>query len=102
MREIMAIQRVDPADWRNASTVQVESDAAHNLEALHEIEQWARDNGFARTTEYWLRQAVTPDGKRVFRGVCFRLDTEERRAAENIDRSVEERMSRMPVTLHRT
>jgi hypothetical protein len=23
MREIMAIQRVDPADWRNASTVQV-------------------------------------------------------------------------------
>ncbi len=96
----MAIQRVDPAEWRDASTVQVESDAANNLEPLHEIEQWARDNGFARTAEYWLRQALTADGTRVFRGVCFRPDPGERRAEAEIDRGVEERMSRLPVTSH--
>jgi hypothetical protein len=89
-----------PADWRSASTVQVESDATDNLEALKEIESWARDNGFARTTEYWLRQAITSEGKWVFLGVCFRLPPEERRAADEINRRVEERMSRMPVTLH--
>jgi hypothetical protein len=35
----MPIEKVDPADWRNASTVQVDSDAADNLEALKEIER---------------------------------------------------------------
>ena len=96
----MPIQKVDPKDWQSASTVQIDSDSADNLEAKKEIEQWARDNGFARTTEFWLRQAITADGKRVFRGICFRIGPDERRAADEINREVEERMSRMPVTMH--
>jgi hypothetical protein len=80
----MPIQKVDPAHGRSASTVQVDSDAADNLEAKKEIDLWVRDNGFARTTEYWLRQAITDEGKRVFRGVCFRVGPEERRAADAI------------------
>jgi len=97
----MPIQKVDPADWRNASTVQVDSDAADNLEALKEIGRWAWENGFAPTTEYWLRQAITNEGKRLFRGICFRISPEERRATDEMNRQVEERLSRMPVTFHR-
>lgn len=91
------IRKIDPADWKDAATVQIESDASENIVALREIEQWASEHGFARTTEYWLRQAITADNVRVFRGICYRITPDERRAAEQVDRRVEERASRMPV-----
>ena len=73
------ITRVTPTDFASAATVEVESDARDNISAIHEIEEWAAGTGFQRTSEYALRQALV-DGARRFRGVCFRMQEDERQA----------------------
>jgi hypothetical protein len=92
------ITRIDPQDWEHANVVQLDSDARDNMQAMREIEDWAFDHGFARTTEYHLRAAITDDNLRVFRGICYRLTRDERRAIDETNRRVEERRGRMPVT----
>jgi len=59
----LAIVAIDPVDWENVNAVQIDSDASENEEATTDIENWAAEHGFARTTEYWLRQSSkTRDG----------------------------------------
>src|SRR2546425_680292 len=60
----MAITLIDPPDFRNASTVQVDSDADDPWLAVDEIESWAEKNEFVRTAEYHPRQVLI-DGRRV-------------------------------------
>lgn len=82
----MAIIYVDPEEWEkaNANTVQVDSDATDNKGAIDDIEQWAADNRFARTNEYWLRRVIRQDGKHVFRGICYRVTVEVQASNEAI------------------
>lgn len=72
----MAIVKTDPSETGSTNVVQLDSDAESNREAIHEIEEWASQNGFARVNEAWLRQ-VRRNGKRYFRGICYRLTEEE-------------------------
>ena len=95
----MAIVKIDPAEWQNASVVQVESDAVNNIDALKEIENWAYQNGFARTTEYWLRH-VRRDGQLIFRGICYRVDEEDRASQKEAHERVEANVNKMPVASH--
>lgn len=94
------IIRVDPESWEGSNTVQLDSDAADNEAAMTEIEDWATEHGFSRTDECWLRRALRPDGRQVFRGICFRLMADELAAAGRESGDVEQRMRRMPVTVH--
>lgn len=89
---------VDPENWRQpgVNSVIVDSDGKSNRDALLEIEQWAFESGFARTTEYWLRPILRADGKRVFRGLCYRLTPEERNSAAERTRAIDETLERMP------
>ncbi len=95
----MAIVNIDPAEWQNASVVQIESDAPNNIDALKEIENWAYQNGFARTTEYWLRH-VRRNGKLIFRGICYRVDEEDRDSQREAQERIEANVKQMPVTAH--
>lgn len=72
----MAIVATFPEAVGEAEQVQVESDAADNLRAILEIDDWASEHGFVRVRDYWL-EAVERDGKRVFRGACYRRSQEE-------------------------
>lgn len=96
----MAIVAIDPPDWEKANVVQVDSDARDNRDAVLEIEDWAAENGFARTTEYWLRQILKEGGRRVFRGICYRLTEEVMRSNEAACQSSAEVLNNMPVTPH--
>ena len=91
------IIRVDPESWNQSKLVQLDSDALDNMTAVREMEDWAAEHGFARTNEYWLRRALTTEGKRVFRGICFRLMPDELAAATSESNEIEQRMRRMPV-----
>lgn len=84
------ITRIDPEDVTNVSTVQIESDAGNPWLALDEIETWAAENGFVRTSEYHPRQVLV-EGKRRFRGVCYRISEEERAAMELAQRQMIDR-----------
>ena len=75
------ITRVEPSDFSNAATVQVESDAGNPWLALDEIETWAAEYGFVRTSEYHPRQVLVA-GRRRFRGICYRMTEEEHAALE--------------------
>lgn len=66
------------------NTVEVDSDAKDNLDAMREIDDWAFNNNFSRTNEYHLRVVIREDGTRVFRGVCYRLTPEVRSTARKI------------------
>lgn len=92
------IVKVDPESWQQSKLVQLDSDAPNNMTAIREMEDWASEHGFARTSEYWLRRALTSNGKRIFRGICFRLMPDELAAASAESDDVEQRMKRMPVT----
>ena len=96
----MAIIGVDPSDYAKASTIQVDSDAPDNRSAIREIEDWAAERGFLRTNEYYLRQAIR-DGKRIFRGICYRYTEEEREAAVQACQTSSAVLSTMPVTEHK-
>lgn len=84
------ITRIDPPKFGNVSTVQVESDAGNPWLAIDEIETWAAENGFVRTSEYHPRQVLV-DGRRRFRGICYRISEEERSAVEDAHRRMIER-----------
>ena len=96
----MAIVGVDPTEYQNANTVQVDSDAADNARAINEIDDWATEHGFVRTNEYWLRKAIR-GGKRIFRGICYRFSDEERASAVQACQTNTTILSSMPVTEHK-
>ena len=68
----MSIEMIDPADWHNANIVQIDVKASSNMEAITELDDWATQNGFARTNDYWLRHIII-NGETYFRGICYRL-----------------------------
>jgi len=84
------IVRIDPPDFKNASTVQLDSDAASPWLAIDEIEDWAAAHGFVRTSEYQPRRVLV-DGRVRFRGICYRISEEERAALEQAHRQMIER-----------
>lgn len=96
----MAIVATDPPDWGKFNVVLVDSDARDNKQALVEIDDWAYEHGFARTTEAWLQRIRKKDGTRVFRGICYRLTEEVVQSNEEACQMNAEAMSRMPVTPH--
>lgn len=74
------IAKIDPVDWKNANIVQLDIDASNNMEAIEALDQWASENGFARVRENFLRIVIPGNGRRVFRGACYRITAEERDA----------------------
>ena len=94
----MAIIYIDPAEWENANVVQIDSDSSNNAEAVIEIENWAHQHGFARTNEYWLRQARR-DGKMRFRGICFRVAEDEQEVLQERQQQIEARAMRIEAAL---
>jgi hypothetical protein len=84
------ITRIDPENFSDAATVQLESDAANPWLALEEIENWAAANGFVRTSEYHPREVLI-GGHRRFRGICYRLTDEEVTAIEQAHQHMIER-----------
>lgn len=69
----MAITKIDPPAFEEFNTVQVDSDATTRIGAIHEMDDWAYEHGFSRTPEYWVR-ILEMNGRRVYRGVCYRPD----------------------------
>lgn len=96
----MAIVGIDPADWEKANVVQVDSDAPNNKEAIIDIENWAADKDFVRTTEYWLQRILKKDGRKVFRGICYRLTEEVVRSNEAACKESAEILRKMPTASH--
>jgi len=84
------ITQIDPKDFSTASTVQVDSDAGNPWLALDEIETWAAQNGFVRTSEYHARQVLV-SGRRLYRAVCYRISDEERAALEQAQSQMSKR-----------
>jgi hypothetical protein len=79
------------------ATVLVYSDAVSNIDAIKEIDAWARERGFVRTREGHLNVALR-GGKQVYKGVCFRLEEEDVEAAKvSIERN-KRRLEEMPMT----
>lgn len=91
---------VDPPNWKemNLNTVQVDSGAGDNVEAIREIDEWAYENGFARTTEYWLRRIRREDGSFVFRGFCYRVTQEVEQSKREAHERLVEAVSRQSET----
>jgi hypothetical protein len=75
------ITKIDPPNFDAASSVQIDSDAGNPWLAIDEIETWAADHGFVRTSEYHPR-VVLIDGRRRFRATCYRMSEEEVSAIE--------------------
>ncbi|HUU86059.1 MAG TPA: hypothetical protein VM243_21385 [Phycisphaerae bacterium] len=97
----MAIVKVDPEDWKTSNTVQLDSDAPSNREALLEIDEWAAEHGFARVNEHWLRRIITQDRCWLFRGVCYRLTPEEQTSAQAAGRAAADARGKMPTASRR-
>jgi hypothetical protein len=76
----MPIVSIDPADWGTSNTIQLDSDAPGNREAIIEMDEWAAENGFARINEQWLRR-IQRGGRQLYRGVCYRLTEEEQQSS---------------------
>jgi len=87
----MPIVGYEPTDLDRCNVVQVDSDAPTNAGAVIEIEEWAgsTQKGFVRTNEYWLRQIIR-NGKRLFRGICYKLTDDERLAIDQDGKRVAE------------
>lgn len=92
---------IDPPKWAELAlnVVQIDSDASENREAILEIDGWAAENGFARVNENWLRQ-IFREGKRFFRGVCYRLTEEEQRSSSSVCQRHQELLDELPETPH--
>jgi hypothetical protein len=88
------ITKIDPPDFGNSSTVQVDSDADNPWLAMEEIESWAIEKGFVLTSEFHPR-AILIDGHRRFRAICYRISDEERAAMEFAHRQMIERGDRL-------
>ena len=95
----MAIVKVDPEDWVTSNTVQLDSDAPSNREAILEIDEWAAEHGFARVNEHWLRR-ILRGGRQFFRGVCYRLTEEEQQSSSAACQMSAEALSQLPETTH--
>ena len=96
------VEVYEPQDWRHAESIQVDSDAADNMAAILEIDDWAAANGFVRESSYWLRRVRRrKDDRQVFRVVLFKMSEDEldTRRAEN-DR-IEAALDGMSPTPHR-
>ena len=91
----MAIVSVDPPDPTDVSLVQVDSSAGNFWLAIAEINAWAADHGFIRTSEFQLRQVMI-GGRVRFRGICYRPTTEEADAAEHAHRAMIARADQLP------
>ena len=94
----MAIVRIDPAEWQNANVLQLDSNAPTNQAAMLEMDQWAYENGFARTNEYWLRR-IRRDNQMIFRGICYRVEEEEHATQMATLQESETRAMRIEVAL---
>jgi hypothetical protein len=66
------IVRSSDADLDHAGLAWFDSDAPTNDEAIREIDAEAARHGLVRTREYWLQRLQLPDGRLVFRGICYR------------------------------
>jgi hypothetical protein len=90
----MAIVKIDPENYEHASTVQLDSDAGNMWLAMSEIEDWAGQHQFVRTGEMQLR-VVLVGGHRHYRGICFRISSEEEASAEQLHREAIDRGERI-------
>lgn len=90
------IVQTDPLALDGVNTVQVDSDATDNATAIAEIDAWAAQNGFARTDEYWLKQVIR-NGRRIFRGICYRITEEVRASAAATLQQIAETAARNPL-----
>ena len=61
-------------DLYHADQAWFESNAPDNAQAIREINAEAEKYNLVRTREYWLQQ-FTFNGKPVYRGFCFRLES---------------------------
>jgi hypothetical protein len=93
----MAIIRIEPPDFEHEQEVSVYSDADTNMRALIEIGDWAADHGLVRSQEYAL-PTVQTDGKRLFKGLCYRMTAEDYRRARAIIDEVKAARASMPIT----
>jgi hypothetical protein len=74
------IVKIEPKNWAKSNIVQIDVDAPDNSQAIDALIEWGEHNGFARVRENFLRIIVTPEGKKVFRGACYRITDEEVRS----------------------
>ncbi len=74
------------------------SDAADNLHAIQEIDQWARSRGYVRSREAVLNVMQSLDGKRYFYSACYLLDENDFRAANADLARIRERREQMALT----
>lgn len=79
----------DPQDLSGYNVLQVDCDAPTNDDAVLEIDDWADNHGFIRTNEYWLRQVIK-NGRRFFRGICYRITHDEWTAIDDDAKRVAE------------
>lgn len=92
----------EPRDWQQAESIQVDSDAADNMSAIHESDEWAEANGFVRESSYWLRRVRRRrDDKLVYRVVLLRLSDDEMETRRMENQRVSEALAQMPETPHR-
>ena len=97
---IMPIVRIDPPNPDAVNVLQVDSDAADNRQAMREIDDWAAERGFVRTNEFWLRRVRTRDGKNVFRGICYRIEVDERETIRETNERMRRELEEQPATPH--
>ncbi len=92
------IVKTDPNDYANAQFVVAFSDAETNASAIRDINSWARENGLVRSNESFLNVKLDASGNQLFYGACYRLDTEDSRAADSSLASIRSVRGQMPVT----
>lgn len=74
------------------------SDAADNVQAIREIDEWARSHGYVRSRESSLNVKQDADGHRYFYSACYLLDEDDRRAATTDLARIRERREQMAMT----
>ena len=57
--------------------VVVYSDAVSNLQAITEINEWAREHGYVRSRETTLNVKQDRNGRRYFYSACYLLDEDD-------------------------
>lgn len=75
------------------------SDAADNLQAIREIDGWARSHGYVRSREATLNVKQDADGHRYFYSACYLLDEDDFRAATMDLQRIRERREQMAMTI---
>src|SRR5438067_1227173 len=93
-----AFDPLDYDDTRKNDVVKVYSDAPDNIQAIREIDDWARTHGYVRSRESVLNVEQRADGRRYYYSACHRLTEDYSRAAEEDLRRIRERREKMPLT----